>query len=274
VPEAVADPAAVYPSGLEPNSTTNLPLDDGTIAAMPTVRLTFDRGGQDAIVDTFGGKGVVIHAGRPMFAEIALARMCVDAGWQAYWLSTYGSAKLRPKLFNGWEPALRRRDQPHEFLTEGTPVHALIDPIAQAQGSYAGCPDVLAWTDDTVLFIESKRRGRDAIRPTQTAWLAAALAHGVALDRFLLADWTFTDAPQPAASRAGVSRGISESGKAESADPADPAVAESARTTSAASSPPAGDPVEQIRRFAELRDEGLLTEDEFAAKKAQILGLG
>jgi biopolymer transport protein ExbB/TolQ len=36
-----------------------------------------------------------------------------------------------------------------------------------------------------------------------------------------------------------------------------------------ASSP---DPVEQIQRLAQLRDEGLLSETEFAAKRAELLG--
>lgn len=33
------------------------------------------------------------------------------------------------------------------------------------------------------------------------------------------------------------------------------------------------DSVEQIKQYAELRDQGVLTEEEFAAKKKQILGL-
>lgn len=32
------------------------------------------------------------------------------------------------------------------------------------------------------------------------------------------------------------------------------------------------DPIEQIKKLADLRDAGVLTEDEFAAKKAEILG--
>jgi hypothetical protein len=31
--------------------------------------------------------------------------------------------------------------------------------------------------------------------------------------------------------------------------------------------------IEQLKQFAALRDQGILTEEEFAAKKAQILGL-
>jgi Short C-terminal domain len=33
------------------------------------------------------------------------------------------------------------------------------------------------------------------------------------------------------------------------------------------------DAADQIRRLAQLRDKGLLTEEEFQAKKAQLLGL-
>lgn len=37
---------------------------------------------------------------------------------------------------------------------------------------------------------------------------------------------------------------------------------------------PAGDdPIDQVRRLAQLRDDGILTEEEFQAKKTQILGL-
>ena len=32
------------------------------------------------------------------------------------------------------------------------------------------------------------------------------------------------------------------------------------------------DVIEQLKRFAELRDQGILTEEEFAAQKAKLLG--
>ncbi|NNJ46372.1 MAG: SHOCT domain-containing protein [Acidimicrobiia bacterium] len=41
----------------------------------------------------------------------------------------------------------------------------------------------------------------------------------------------------------------------------------------AAPPPPAEDPYEQLQKLGELRDQGILTEDEFAAKKAEVLGL-
>ena len=35
---------------------------------------------------------------------------------------------------------------------------------------------------------------------------------------------------------------------------------------------PAADPVQQLKELGELRDKGVLTEEEFAAQKAKILG--
>ncbi len=51
--------------------------------------------------------------------------------------------------------------------------------------------------------------------------------------------------------------------------------AEGAQAVPTQSAPPPAqkDPVEQIKQLAELRDQGILTEEEFTAKKAQILGI-
>jgi hypothetical protein len=35
---------------------------------------------------------------------------------------------------------------------------------------------------------------------------------------------------------------------------------------------PAADPIEQLQRLAALREQGILTDEEFAAQKAKILG--
>jgi hypothetical protein len=36
---------------------------------------------------------------------------------------------------------------------------------------------------------------------------------------------------------------------------------------------PAADPIEQLKELAELKNQGILTEEEFAAQKAKILGM-
>jgi hypothetical protein len=40
----------------------------------------------------------------------------------------------------------------------------------------------------------------------------------------------------------------------------------------AAAAAPARDPIEQLKGLADLRDQGVLTDEEFAAQKAKILG--
>ena len=35
---------------------------------------------------------------------------------------------------------------------------------------------------------------------------------------------------------------------------------------------PAADPIEQLKELAQLKDQGILTDEEFAAQKAKILG--
>lgn len=54
-----------------------------------------------------------------------------------------------------------------------------------------------------------------------------------------------------------------------------PAAAPVAATPSPAPVQPVstGDNIEQLKQLAELRDQGILTEEEFAAKKKKLLGL-
>ena len=42
--------------------------------------------------------------------------------------------------------------------------------------------------------------------------------------------------------------------------------------TSAAPAAPAADPIAQLKELAALKEQGILTDDEFAAQKAKILG--
>jgi putative oligomerization/nucleic acid binding protein len=56
----------------------------------------------------------------------------------------------------------------------------------------------------------------------------------------------------------GFSQGMNQSGTQQSA---------------ATPAPVAPDPTEQIKNLAELRDQGILTEEEFTAKKKQLLGI-
>jgi len=49
--------------------------------------------------------------------------------------------------------------------------------------------------------------------------------------------------------------------------------AEDAEAQAAAAAPAADDQMAELEKLAEMKDKGILTEEEFTAKKAQILGL-
>ena len=49
--------------------------------------------------------------------------------------------------------------------------------------------------------------------------------------------------------------------------------AQPAQPPAAPAAPPADDDAAQIQKYATLKDQGLLTEEEFEAKKRQILGI-
>jgi hypothetical protein len=67
---------------------------------------------------------------------------------------------------------------------------ALLGRIQKAAGCRDGAWDVFCWNGPEVLFAESKRAGRDAIRDTQVHFLDAALSVGFTVDQFLIVEWS------------------------------------------------------------------------------------
>ena len=53
---------------------------------------------------------------------------------------------------------------------------------------------------------------------------------------------------------------------------AEPQYAQPQYVQEAPAPPPAADPIEQLTKLGQLRDSGVLTEEEFQAQKAKILG--
>ena len=54
--------------------------------------------------------------------------------------------------------------------------------------------------------------------------------------------------------------------------PAYPEPAPAPAAPAAASPPPTADPIEQLKELASLKQQGILTDEEFAEQKARILG--
>jgi hypothetical protein len=64
-----------------------------------------------------------------------------------------------------------------------------------------------------------------------------------------------------------------EAAQAQDAPPADAPADEAAAPEAAAPEAAESPQIQELRQLAALKDEGILTEEEFSAKKAQILGL-
>jgi hypothetical protein len=114
--------------------------------------------------------------GQPSWAEIIVVRLLERGGWQAAWAKNWAGRAF-------WRDVGQ--------IVELAPLPAaLYHEIAARTASSGGCWDVIAWRGDNVLFIESKQRKRDRLRPTQTMWLESALACGVPLSAFAVVEWS------------------------------------------------------------------------------------
>jgi hypothetical protein len=160
-----------------------LALPSGTVISVPVCFRFFERWQGKPICDDYGHKAVLDMNGEPLFAELAILRLIQAGGWQAVWIDTYGKRFLQSL------PQSRR--SPSCDL----PAHAakLLGQANADQKWHKGCPDVLAWSEGSYLFVEAKRRGRDAILKTQLHWLESARAV-VPLDSILIFEWDVSEA--------------------------------------------------------------------------------
>jgi hypothetical protein len=119
---------------------------------------------------------------RHLYPEFILLRLLEQAGWSGVWV----------KNWHG-----------REFWTDiSTPIALppaqarLFETIEQGTGNYrGGCWDIFAWRGGETLFIESKQRSNDRIRPAQASWLEHALENGVPLSSFLIAEYVIDRRP-------------------------------------------------------------------------------
>ncbi len=113
--------------------------------------------------------------GLPAWAEIVLVRLLERSGWGAAWVKNWGGRAF-------WRDVKSPVELPQ---TQS----ALFQQIVTLTGARSGCWDIVAWRNDDALFIESKQRGRDRLRPTQQIWLETALGCGVPLLAFAVVEW-------------------------------------------------------------------------------------
>ena len=157
---------------------------------IPKCKLIFNKWEGVPVKETFGGKPLINLNNKSVFAEIAILNLLLQDGWQARWVSTYGSGNKNPKLLASWVDDKYKNQNSTEILDKKIK-DLLIGISEENNNSYSGCWDVLAWKDEQIIFAESKRNKKDKIRQTQINWLEAGLQLGLKPENFLVVQWDF-----------------------------------------------------------------------------------
>ncbi len=134
--------------------------------------------------NTYGGKAVIDVGGKPVFAELAVLNLFLNNGWRGVWVDTYGK-KFRVGLPDIEKPVELPKKQ-----------QEMLDRVSSNAGGIKGCWDLFLWKESDFLFVELKRKSKDAIRKTQIEWLEAAIKLGVSSDNFLLVEWDVKNHPK------------------------------------------------------------------------------
>lgn len=152
-----------------------LELPSGMKVSVPTHQLHFSAWRGKPVADDYGGKTVLNIDGEPLFAELAVLRILENDGFDGVWVDTYG------KRF--------RRTMTKDSRMLPARVETVYEAIATRNGQRTGCWDVLAWKNNNVIFVETKRKGKDRIRDSQLKWLDSALHLGIGVEAFSICEW-------------------------------------------------------------------------------------
>ena len=162
---------------LKPSQKENMVLPSGRAVEVLKCVVIFEKWEGVPVKDSYGGKTVIDYCHKPLFAELVILRMLQESGWRGVWVDTYRK-KFRDNLPELSQPINLPPQQ------ENT-----LNKIIKENGGLRGCWDVFAWKENRVMFAESKRRFKDAIRDTQKRWLETSLQLGFPLESFLLVEW-------------------------------------------------------------------------------------
>lgn len=174
---------------LVPVAVTELSLPSGLVLKVPTARPVFSRWRGESLQDSFGGKPTIEWDGAPCFAELAILRLFLSAGWSGRWVETYGVPNTQPKFLLEWTCSginAERTVPPDDAAV----VSRLAAIASRNCGRYSGCWDVVAWAGGRIVFAEAKWSHKDRLRSTQLGWLASAVSEGIAPEDFLIVEWT------------------------------------------------------------------------------------
>jgi hypothetical protein len=146
--------------------------------AVPTVlrRETRWTGDVDEPFRVMSNKPALTFRDRYLYAEFVVLRLLEQAGWTGVWVKNWHGRAFWTDI-----------NTPMAL----TPAQAqLFETIERSTGNdRGGCWDIFAWRGSEVLFVESKQRSNDHIRPSQAIWLERALENGVPISSFLIAEY-------------------------------------------------------------------------------------
>ena len=164
-----------HPDPLRPQSTQPIILPSGREVELPRAMPVFRRWTGAMPTDTFNGKPVLDFNGEMAFAELVILGLFQRDGWDGRWIDSY----RRKYRIGYWGQNVTKDLPPSKRST--------LDLIRPEWG---GCFDVFCWRGETILFAEAKWKAHDRIRPTQRAWLEAALDAGISVESFLVVEWS------------------------------------------------------------------------------------
>jgi hypothetical protein len=174
------DLPARTPALLTPTTTERVLLPSGREEALPKATPRFRKWTGEFPWSTYGGKPILDLGGEPLYAEFVILRLLEAEGWTGVWVNHVHRGRFPTR----WTPSPIRIMPPGELLD-------LLDRIYARSGKRSGTFDILAWSGENALFAEAKHGGKDALRPSQRAWIEAALDEGVPLESLLVVEWGF-----------------------------------------------------------------------------------
>jgi len=167
--------AMIYPRAFEAITSERILLSNGVSVSVPKATPLFKAWEGPPPGDTFGGKALLCHEGRPAFAELVILWSFIDVGWEGAWIDSFGGRRLK----DYWpDPVYQTVPKEQEAL------------LQRLTGAGARPWDVYCWSGSAVVFAEAKRQKRDSIRSTQVTFLERALDAGLGLESFLIVEWS------------------------------------------------------------------------------------
>ena len=169
------------PAELQPDDEFSITLPSGANIALSICHPTFQKWSGADFLFSYGNKPILNYQNKPVFAELVIARMLIDFGWEAVWVESYGGTHFLNEMPNGWKLSPKSIKIPEDK-------EMILKNIWRTAKTTA-CFDVLAWKDDDILLCEAKNSGKDRLTKPQLKFIEGAITCGVPISSLLIVEW-------------------------------------------------------------------------------------